>query len=692
MGDAFCRSHSMAERGYSFRRIAVMASSLQYGCSVAQRYPGQTFRQLVFQLSWAFRAIGCSFPASVGLAVLLFSTSAMAVRRGGPEQKTPGYRAMRIDVDATQVGRRLIHSHLEIPVESGPVTVSYPLWSPGDHAPFQHVGQIADLQFRAAGQVLKWRRDLVDVDAFHLEVPRGVRSIEADFDFLLPVPGDALADSSARLLMLRWSLYTLYVAGRPMRNIPVNASVKLPEGWKFSTALPVQEMNGNEVQFQQASLETIIDSPVLSGEFMRKIPLLPTEPHVHEMDVAAESEADLPEASAIAAKYGRLVVQARRMLGPEHFRGYHFLIAASDFTSPGEGFEHGESSDDRVHGNFFHDASHKDVMEDLLAHEYAHSWNGKYRRPADLYPVDYQTPEKTDLLWVYESLTDFLGITLASRSDFCTEAAQREYWAAIAAKVDHETGRTWRNMQDTADSVPLTMEELFLGPPGWDSWLRMLDYYEEGALIWLEVDTIIEAQTQGKRSIDDFLQAFYSGDGGVATVRTYTEADVLAALQQVAPYDWKSFFEERLNSHAPHAPLGGLERSGWKLVYNAQPNTFLQSARPNGLGGMMFSVGMAIGSDGTINDVLRGGPADGVGMVPGMKILQIDGEGWSAAAFLHAIAKAGADDAREPIHLQARFADVTREFAVNYHGGLRYPHLQRIEAVQDRLTRLGTAR
>ena len=598
---------------------------------------------------------------------------------------------MRIDVDATEVRRRLVRAHVEIPVTAGPVTISYPLWSPADHAPFQHVGQIGSLVFRAEGKVVAWRRDLVDAGAFHLVVPRGATRLEADFEFLLPAPGEALADSSQRVFILRWNLYTLYVAGRPVSGIPVEATATLPKGWRSSTALPVESTDGRAadgetVHYKRASLETVVDSPVLSGQYLRTIDLTPGSPVLHEMDVVAETEAELPSEGEIRAKYGRLMVQAQRLFGAEPYRGYKFLITASDYATPGGGFEHSESSDTRVPEIFFHDESRKGRMEDLLAHEYAHSWNGKYRRPADGYPVDYQQPEKTDLLWVYESLTDYLGVVLASRSGFTADADAREYWATIAAKVDHETGRTWRNMQDTADSVPLTMDELFFAPPGWDSWLRMMDYYDEGALLWLEANEIIVQQTGGKRSLDDFLRAFFGGQNGSPRVKTYTAEEVWATLNGVAPYDWKGFFAERLNSHAPHAPMGGLERSGWRLVYTAQPNSFLSAARKSGLGATMNSIGLAIGGDGTVTDVLRGGAGERAGLVPGMKVLQVNGQAFSAAGLLAAIA--GTSQAAMPIRLRTEMAGVTEEKAVTYEGGLRNPHLERIEGEPDRLTTL----
>ena len=602
----------------------------------------------------------------------------------GASAQAPLNVPMRIDVDATQVARRLVHSHLQIPVSGTSVTVSHPLWNPGDHAPFQHVGQLASLVFHAGNRLAPWRRDLVDANAFHVEVPPGATSIEADFDFVLPVPGDALADSSEHVFILRWNLYLLYIAGAHSRATPIEAAVTLPPGWQYATALPGEELAQNSVRFAQTSLETLIDSPLLSGDCMRKIALTPDQSRPQEMDVAAESEADLPPLQEVVRNYGSLVAQARLMFGAEHFRSYHFLVAASNFVTPGAGFEHLESSDTRLPNNFFHEPLVLLAAGDLLPHEYAHSWNGKFRFPADLYPDDYQAPEKTDLLWVYESLTDYLGNILVARSGLRSNADALEFWAAAAAKVEHETGRTWRSMQDTADSVPVTMTELFLSAPGWDSWLRALDYYEEGALVWLEANAIIVQVTHGQRSLDDFLRLFYGRNAAAQTPRTYTEEDVLSALQAIAPYDWRGFFGARLNSHSDQAPLGGLERSGWRLIYSARPNSFLNARQRNGLGATLYSAGIAVSTDGTIIDVLRSGPADRVGIVPGMKVTQVDGEEWSPARLVAAIARARTE--AERIRLQTKFAGATHEFSLPYDGGARYPHLERLKDRPDLLT------
>ena len=594
-------------------------------------------------------------------------------------------RPLIIEVDASHFASRVIRSHLEIPVSAASITLSYPLWSPGDHAPFQTVGRLGSLNFHAGGHLLLWRRDLVAMQAFHLELPSGTRTVQADFDFLLPLPGEGLADSSANMLMLRWNLYTLYVAGQPVQEQRVRTAVRLPAGWQFATALPGSNRQGDRVTFADTSLETLVDSPVLTGRYLRTIDLTPGSTILHEMDVAAESSAALPSAQEVRTRFGPVISEAKQLFGTEHYRSYRFLIAASDYTGPGSGFEHQESSDNRVPANYFQDGEHRGIDE-LLVHEYVHSWNGKSLRPLDLYPSDYQKPERTDLLWVYEGLTNYYAPVLVARSGLSSTTDAREQWAERAAKVENETGRTWRNLQDTIDAVPVTMDELFSAPPGWDSWLRGMDYYDEGPFIWLEVDDIIRRQTANRRTLDDFTRLFLGGVPGYAPVRTYTAAAVYAALNKVAPYNWSAFFKQVLQSHSSEPPFRGLEAEGWRLVLTTAPN----AVKPLPMADLMNSIGLSVAEDGTIRDVKRGGPADTAGLFPGAKLTAVGAQSWSSAELVSAIVAASRD--KELIPLVAEYDGVKTTYRVQYEGGLRSPHLERVPDRPDWLSDLLRAR
>lgn len=583
--------------------------------------------------------------------------------------------SLQLDVDASQVARRILRAHETIPVTGTHVVLYYPKWSPGDHAPLNRVTQLTDLVITANGQLIPWRRNLLDAFTFEVDVPQGTASIDADFAIRLPAPGQPLGGASAGIVRLRWDLALLYPAGVPVQRQLVDATLTLPVGWNMATSAPVLRRADQKIAFRTSSLDALIDAPVLAGLTMATFDLTPGSATAHSMVVAAESPGDLPAAGQLA-NYTRLVAEAKAMFHAEHFTNYQFLVAAGNYTGPGAGFEHGESNDTGVPADFFHPKDPVSGASELLPHEYAHSWSGKYRRPAGLVLPDYQQPAKTDLLWVYEGVTAHLGYVLASRSGFWNAEQAREYWAVIAARTAKATGRTWRNLQDTADAVPVTMPAMFTDYD-WSSWVRGLDYYEEGALIWLEAGAIIHDQTGGKRGLDDFLADFYGGPGGQATVSTYTAQDVFDALGRIAPYDWAGFFNTRLTSLAPTPPLDGLTRSGWRLVYDATPNVFIRS------GFMLDTIGLQAGGDGVISDVDRNGAPYAAGIVPGMKIVKVNGKDWSAGDVKKLLAAARPGD---QLDLSTAYAGVTQVFHIPAGTGLRYPHLQRIAETPDLLT------
>jgi predicted metalloprotease with PDZ domain len=585
--------------------------------------------------------------------------------------------AVQLEVDATHATERLVHTHERMAVQPGPLTLSYPEWYPGEHAPTGRVGNIGGLFFRADGKTIPWRRDLTDAYAFHLVIPAGVRELDVEFDYLLP---EGVA--SARVMLLRWDQLLLYKADTPVSTIPFAAHLKLPAGWQFASALR-GEKSADGIAFEQASLETIMDSPVLAGQYLRKLPLVTVSGQQHELDVAAENETDLPDAD-YAAKVSAAITQADHILGPGHFRDYHFLVHASEYTSGG-GIEHHESSDDQLAPNFFHDPGPQRLAAYLLPHEYAHSWNGKFRRPADLYTSTYQQPMKTDLLWVYEGATDFLGNLLAARSGMWSHEEAMDFFATHAANLTHITGREWRPLQDTTDDAWHTMLDVLSGQSTWPSYLRRIDYYEEGNFIWLEADAIVLQQTHGKKSLDDFFRSFYGGPAGKPQVKTYTAEDVFEALNAVAPYDWKGLFENHLQNTGSEAPLGGLEKTGWKLVYTSNPNAF--EPPPGDLRMLgLDTIGLAANGHGEISDVVMGDLAAKAGFFVGMTVETVNGGKWSGAAFRAALA------AKQPLHFTANFAGVTRTMDVPYTGGLRYPHLERIGGKEDLLTGILAAR
>ena len=587
-----------------------------------------------------------------------------------------------ISVDATHAPRKIFHASLKIPATPGDLTLYYPKWIPGEHAPDGPVTDLAGLFFKAGGKTLKWRRDTLDGFTIHVEVPAGVNEVDAELDFLSPATfeGGFSAGSSAtdKLAIISWNQVLLYPKGYKSDNINYVASLKIPDGWKFGTPLPIASQSGNEIHFAPASLTTLVDSPVITGEFLKVVPLAQDPPT--EMDIAADSAAALDAPSEVWDHYKSLVDQAQKLFGAHHYRDYHFLYTLSDHVAH-FGLEHHESDDSRVDERALVDDTARKMSASLLPHEYVHSWNGKYRRPADLATPDYEQPMQDDLLWVYEGLTNYLGFVLTARSGLLTNDQDRDDLALTAAHLDHLPGRTWRNLQDTADAAP----QLYFTPQAWSSWRRGTDFYDEDTLNWLWVDVIIRQQSKGAKSIDDFCHLFHGAPSTGPALKTYTFDDVVNALNQVVAYDWRSFWTERLTNHGPGAPLGGVEGSGWKLTYDETPSEMLSNAA-----GMYHVVpaGAALGldlrEDGGITDTTEGEIAAKAGIGPGMKVVAVNGRRFSPEILRDAVKSA--KGASAPIELLVENADYYKTYKLDYHGGEMYPHLVRDASKPDLLS------
>ena len=590
-----------------------------------------------------------------------------------------------IAVDATAAPRKLFHASLRIPASPGDLTLYYPKWIPGEHAPDGPVIDLAGLKFGAGGKILKWRRDLVDGFTIHVEVPAGISEISAELDFLSPAifEGGFSAGSSAtdKLAVISWNQVLLYPKGWQSDDINYSASLKLPDGWKFGTPLPVASHSGNEIKFATVSLTTLVDSPVITGEFLKVVPL--AQDPVTEMDIAADSAAALEAPAEVWDHYKHLVEQAQRLFGAHHYRDYHFLYTLSDHVAH-FGLEHHESDDSRVDERALVDDASRKLSASLLPHEYVHSWNGKYRRPADLATPDYEQPMQDDLLWVYEGLTNYLGFVLTARSGLLTAEQDRDDLAITADMLDHHTpGRVWRNLQDTADAAP----QLYFAPRAWQSWRRGTDFYDEGTLSWLWADVIIRQQTKGAKSLDDFCELFHGAPSTGPMVKPYTFDDVVSALNQIAPYDWRGFWTERLTNHGPGAPLGGVEGSGWKVVYDEIPSEMLTgSASMNRTVPAALAFGLLLNEDGTISDVTEGLPAAKAGIGPGMKLVAVNGRRFSPEILRDAVK--ATKNGNAPLDLLVENTDYYKTYKIDYHGGEKYPHLVRDDSKPDLLSEI----
>jgi len=607
----------------------------------------------------------------VGFAVICIALAPGARAQSG--------RTVQLTVDASHAAQKILHVRMEMAVQPGPLILYYPKWIPGQHAPEGPIQYLTGLKFEAEGKTIPWRRDLLDVFTFHVDVPAGATRLEAAYDYIEP-EGRSATD---KLLDLSWNEVALYPAGTPVRQLMYQARLVLPEGWKFGTALPLESQLGNHLTFKPIALNLLVDSPVIAGEFYRAIDLTPPgEPIHHEIDLVADSEAALAMSPEVQKGMTNLVAESGALFGARHYRDYHFLLTLSDHVAH-FGLEHHESNDSRLPERTLISPGAAMAIGGLLSHEFVHSWNGKFRRPADLTTPDYEAPMETDLLWVYEGLTDYLGPMMAARSGLWTADEYHEYLASIAAALGPgRPGRTWRPLLDTA-----TGEPGMGGGKGWFNWRRGTDYYDEGDLLWLEVATIIHGVSKGQNSIDDFCHAFHGGANDGPEVKTYTFEEVVRALNEIAPYDWATFFRERLDSTSAEAPVGGIENGGWRVVMNEQP-TKLHGRRANY--GDLYSVGLHLGDDGAVIDSIVGGPAYKAGITSGMKVIGVNGRLYRYELLEDAIREA--NDSSKPITLLVVTDEYYRTCAIDYHGGIRSPHLAREESKPDYLDELIRAR
>lgn len=579
---------------------------------------------------------------------------------------------MTLTVDATDAPRNILHSKLTIPVKPGPVTLFYPKWIPGEHAPTGPINDLVGFKLSAVGKPIAWRRDDVEMFAFHCDIPQGVAVLDVTFDDV----SEPETTASAKLARIKWNRLLVYQQGMSSDTISVKASLKLPPGWRFASALPVATENKEQLQFNEVSLTQLVDSPAIIGANFRKLPLT-SNGITHEIDIMADTTSALEMKPETLTGLRKLVQEAYALFGARHFRSYKFLVTLSNHGG-GEGLEHHESSEDGVGEKAFSEELELLDFAELIGHEYAHSWNGKYRRPTGLATPDFEQPMRGELLWIYEGLTQYLGKVLPARSGLWTAEDFREAMAAVAAELENQSGRQWRPLVDTAIAVQFT----YPSPRAWMNYRRRVDYYDEGSLIWLEADVLIRARTNGKLSLDDFCRRFHGGQDTAPLVKPYAFDDVVNTLNEVTPYDWRSFLNARVNAVNPHAPVAGITNGGWRLVYTDKPNTQVRIAdHARKSVDLSYSLGMLLKEDGTVMDVNPNFPAFKAGLAPGMKILSVNGRTWSTDVLHDAITSAKTSTA--PIELVVENGSFNETYKVNYHAGARYPHLERDNTKPD---------
>ena len=593
---------------------------------------------------------------------------------------------IRLDIDATNLNQRIFKVRQTIPVQSGPLTLLYPAWVPGGHSPRGAIDKIAGLTFKAGDRKLEWKRDTLNVHAFHLDVPQGVSQITAEFDFLTATgSGQGRVVMTPRMLNLQFLSTVLYPAGHYAGKIMFDPRVTYPAGWTAFTALHEQGRSGDTVDYQDVPLDILVDSPVYAGRHAKNIDLTPAGSKVPvRLGVVADAAKFLEAKPAQVAIHKAMVEQTLKLFGAQHYDHYQFLFSLSGQMG-GNGLEHQRSSENGVGTDYFTGWNEKAGFSDLLAHEFVHSWNGKYRRGADLWTPNFNVPMQDSLLWVYEGQTQFWGNVLAARSGLRPLAASRDALALVAATyADNRAGLQWRGIQDTTND-PIVVGR---ASRAYLNYQMSEDYYRGGQMIWWEADALIRTKSGGRKSLDDFARAFFGvNDGEWKVQNTYTFEDVVKTLNGVQPHDWTTFLRDRLDGKV--ALTGGVEASGWKLVYKDEPNAYAKASSRGGGADYTYSLGLSLNKEGVIGDVRWDSPAFKAGIGSGSTVVAVNGLAYDKDVLDEAVtaAKTGA-----PIELMLRDFDIYRTIRLDYRGGLRYPHLERIEGKPDTLTPMLTAR
>jgi predicted metalloprotease with PDZ domain len=590
-----------------------------------------------------------------------------------------------LTVDLTNVNDRVLNVHETIPVNSGEITLLYPQWLPGTHSPSNPVANLAGIMATADGKHLSWVRDRVNMWTFHIDIPTGATSLDLNFQYLAPM-NPQQGRISTKFADLTWNSVLLYPAGYFARRIQFAPGLRLPEGWKFATALEVKSQNGNLVQFKDTPLNTLIDSPVYAGMNYKRVDLSTGSDNPVYLDVFADKPEQLEITPEELQYHKNLVIQAQKLFKSQHYDHYDFLFSLSD-TVGGKGLEHHQSSEDGTRANYFTDWPAGVAGRALLAHEYTHSWNGKFRQPADLWTANFNEPMQNDLLWVYEGLTDYYGNVLTARSGMHTLEQTRDVIAQIAADFQISPGRTWRSLEDTTNQPIISSHGA--RPQSWSSWQRSLDYYDESDLVWLEADMMIRDLSNGQKSLDDFAKLFFGIDNRSYVTVTYTFEDLVKTLNAVQPYDWAGFFRTRVYQVSAQVPMDGITQGGYRLVYNDVEPEWMNHMAPSRGTSFATSLGFSLKGDDsdktadTIADVWWDSPAFKAGLTPEMKLQAVNDQAFSMSNLRAAII--AAEKSKAPIKLLLRREDEFFTLLVDYHGGLRYPHLERVESMPDRL-------
>jgi predicted metalloprotease with PDZ domain len=633
--------------------------------------------------------------AAVAAACLVLTITLHAQSSPGPQPApmpapiaapvdTPYLGAISLLVDLSNTPEQVLKVQETIPIKGRDITLLYPEWLPGTHSPSNPITQLAGLTITANGKQVPWSRDRVNMYAFHVAAPKDASTLEVSFQFLASLDPKR-SRISAKFADLTWNSVLLYPVGYFSRDIKFEAALRLPEAWKFACSLDVKAQDGNLIHFKETTLNTLIDSPLYAGVNFKRLDLSTGPDNPVFLDVFADKASDLEVTPEELQFHKNLVVEAQKLFHSRHYGRYDFLFSVSDVVS-GKGLEHHQSSEDGSRANYFTDWGAGVGGRALLPHEYVHSWNGKFRRPADLWTPNFNVPMRNELLWVYEGLTDYYGNVLTARSGLRTAEQARDVFAQIAASFEISPGRNWRSLEDTTNQ-PIASSH-GATPQVWPSWERGFDYYPESDLVWLDADTKIRELSDGKKSLDDFARLFFGIENGSFVTVTYTFDDLAKALNSVQPYDWAGFFRTRVSEVNPNVPEGGFAQGGYRLVYtDAEPEW---QKKPDSGRGTSFatSLGFSVkpdsaNSSGSLDQVTWNGLAFKAGITPDMQLIAVNDLKYTAAGLREAIV--AAEKSKDAIKLLLKRGDEFITVSLDYHGGMRFPHLERVEATPARL-------
>jgi len=582
-----------------------------------------------------------------------------------------------LSIDATDLRRAVYRVTETIPVPEGTrdFTLLEPLWLPGAHSPENSVALFADIRFEADGKPVAWQRDPVATNAFHLALPEGTRQVVARFVHTSPLQtSEGRVTMTQEMLNLQWDKMTLYPAGYFARQIPVEPQVTVPAGWTVYTALDGMTRQGDVVRWSKVDYATLVDSPIFAGKYAKSFDLGQNI----KLDLVGDEAKNLELKPEHLQTYRNLADQAVKTFGARHFDHYDLLTALTDRMGS-IGLEHHRSSENQMEPDTLTDWDNTAWDRNVLPHELVHSWNGKYRRPADLWTPEYQTPMRDTLLWVYEGQTQFWGIVLAARSGVQDKETVLGMFATNAGRYSAgQPGRAWRSVEDTTHDPILNNR----APLPYASLARAEDYYNEGSLVWLEADQIIRSGTGGKKGLDDFAKAFFGVRDGDWGELTYTFDDVVGTLNSVYHYDWAAFLRDRIYQPGRPAPLAGIEKAGYRLVWKEKPNKYQAGVAKYGKYlDLTYSLGMTVKEDGTVSATLWDSPAFNAGIVNTAKIVAVNGTAYDGDVLKDAIT--AAKGGNKPIELLVKRGDQYQTVPVNWNGGLRYPWLERAGTTQD---------